>query len=98
MPQSPKIQPQPEPSPGDQPNITAGSPESFGWQRRPDHDTPTGVAYERPDGQLQLFERAGQKPMLARLRPAQRSTTPMSWAGSTRTTPEARAYRGKGWA
>ena len=23
---------------------------------------------------------------------------PISWAGSTRMTPEARAYRGKGWA
>jgi hypothetical protein len=29
---------------------------------------------------------------------ASQQATPTSWAGSTRMTPEARAYRGKGWA
>lgn len=36
---------------------SSGSPESFGWQRRPDLDTPTGIAYEAPNGELRLFEK-----------------------------------------
>jgi hypothetical protein len=52
MPQSPKIQPQPE----------------------------------------RKLERAGVDTR------ASQQSTPTSWAGSTRMTPEARAYRGKGWA
>ena len=46
--------------------INRGSPESFGWQRRPDLDTETGVAYEKPDGVLYLFEKRGPKPELVR--------------------------------
>jgi len=46
---------------------SSGSPESFGWQRRPDMDTPTGVAYERPDGALMLFPK-DRKRELVRLR------------------------------
>jgi hypothetical protein len=49
------------------PKITTGSPESFGWQRRPDLDTPAGLAYEKPTGCILLFER-GRAPALARLK------------------------------
>jgi hypothetical protein len=47
---------------------SSGPPESFGWQRRPDLDTPSGVAYEAPSGELRLFPK-GRKPELVRLRP-----------------------------
>jgi hypothetical protein len=47
---------------------SSGSPESFGWQRRPDLDTPSGVAYEAPNGELKLFPK-GRKPELVRLWP-----------------------------
>jgi len=47
---------------------SSGSPESFGWQRRADLDTPTGVAYERPDGALMLFPK-NRQPELVRRRP-----------------------------
>jgi hypothetical protein len=47
--------------------IVKGSPESFGWQRRPDLDTETGVAYEQPDGVFYLFPK-GKKPTLARFK------------------------------
>ena len=49
------------------PKITEGSPESFGWQRRPDLDTASGLAYEKPSGDLMLFPRDGPKPTIARL-------------------------------
>jgi hypothetical protein len=49
------------------PEISHGSPESFGWQRRPDLDTPAGLAYEKPTGDLMLFPRNGPKPALAKL-------------------------------
>jgi hypothetical protein len=45
---------------------SSGSPESFGWQRRPDLDTPTGIAYEAPNGELKLFDKR-RKPELVRL-------------------------------
>jgi hypothetical protein len=38
-------------------NIVKGSPESFGWQRRPDYDTQATIAYEAPDGTLKAFRR-----------------------------------------
>lgn len=41
--------------------IKSGSPESFGWQRRPDKDTESGWSYENPDGELKLFPK-GQTP------------------------------------
>jgi hypothetical protein len=47
--------------------VTEGAPETFGWQRRPDYDTQTGLAYEAPDGTLKLF-RKDEKPRLARAR------------------------------
>ena len=46
---------------------SSGSPESFGWQRRPDLDTPAGDVYEAPDGQLKIFPK-GRKPELVRVR------------------------------
>ena len=46
--------------------ISSGPPESFGWQRKPEYDTQTGLAYERPDGKLYLFKKDGPKPQLAR--------------------------------
>jgi hypothetical protein len=46
--------------------ISRGSPESFGWQRRPEYDTQTGLAYEKPTGDLMSFPRY-QKPALVRL-------------------------------
>ena len=46
---------------------SSGSPESFGWQRRPDLDTPTGLAYEAPTGALMLFEKR-RTPELVRLK------------------------------
>ena len=48
------------------PKIDEGTPESFGWQRRPDLDTASGLAYEKPTGDLMLFPRAGPKPRIAR--------------------------------
>ena len=45
-----------------------GPPESFGWQRRPDLDTPSGDVYEAPNGELRLFQK-GLKPELLRFRP-----------------------------
>ena len=50
---------------------SSGSPESFGWQRRPDLDTPSGVAYETPGGELKLFPK-GRKPELVRVSPPKR--------------------------
>ena len=47
---------------------SSGPPESFGWQRRPDLDTPAGIAYEAPDGKLRLFPK-DRKPELVRLLP-----------------------------
>jgi len=47
---------------------SSGPPESFGWQRRPDLDTPSGEAYEAPNGELRLFPK-GRKPELVRIRP-----------------------------
>jgi|HubBroStandDraft_5_1064220.scaffolds.fasta_scaffold1297104_2 hypothetical protein len=47
--------------------ITVGKPETFGWQRRPDLDTPAGLAYEAPDGTLKLFPK-DKTPELARTR------------------------------
>jgi hypothetical protein len=47
--------------------ITQGKPETFGWQRRPDLDTPIGWAYEAPDGSLTLFPK-NKNPKLARMR------------------------------
>lgn len=49
------------------PKISEGSPESFGWQRRPDLDTASGLAYEKPTGDLMLFPRAGPKPVIAKI-------------------------------
>jgi hypothetical protein len=49
-------------------NISKGSPESFGWQRRPDLDTTSGLAYEKPSGDLMLFPRHGPKPALAKIK------------------------------
>jgi hypothetical protein len=59
----------------DEPKVRTGSPESFGWQRRPDMDTAlkgatTGIAYEQPDGALYLFP-PGRKPTLTRLEDAE---------------------------
>jgi hypothetical protein len=48
----------------------------------------------RRDGEWWVATDQGEKDA----RRANRQTTPTSWAGSTRMTPEARAYRGKGWA
>ena len=45
--------------------ISTGTPESFGWQRKPEYDTQTGLAYEKPDGKLYMFPK-GKKPELAR--------------------------------
>ena len=42
--------------------IVEGKPESFGWMRRSDHDTLTGIAYERPNGTLYLFAKSLGKP------------------------------------
>ena len=47
--------------------VSTGSPQSFGWQRRPDCDTPTGEAWEHPEGAIVLFEK-GREPVLARLK------------------------------
>jgi hypothetical protein len=52
----------------DEVKISYGSPETFGWQRRPDLDTPSGIAWEKPDGQIWLTPKNGPKPMLARLK------------------------------
>jgi len=38
------------------PDIRQGSPESFGWLRRPELERPGILVYERPDGQLQAFD------------------------------------------
>lgn len=39
-----------------------GSPESFGWLRRPEFETPTKYVYEHPDGSLMAFARGeGQR-------------------------------------
>jgi hypothetical protein len=51
--------------------VSSGSPESFGYQRRPDLDTPSGVAYEAPNGELILFPK-DRKPELSRLSPGPR--------------------------
>ena len=55
-------------SSGRPPKITEGTPESFGWQRRPDLDTESGLAYEKPSGDLMLFPRHGPKPALAKIK------------------------------
>jgi hypothetical protein len=49
------------------PEISYGSPESFGWQRRSDLDTPATIVYEAPDGTLKAFKR-DRKPEFARLK------------------------------
>jgi hypothetical protein len=49
------------------PKIVKGTPESFGWQRVPQYDTQSGVAYEKPTGDLMLFPRHGPKPAIARI-------------------------------
>ena len=57
---------------------SSGPPESFGWQRRPDLDTPTGHAYEAPNGELKIFPK-GRKPEFVRVRakpPSLRSGLP----------------------
>ena len=51
----------------DLPSKIEGSPESFGWQRRPDFDTASGLAYEKPSGDLMLFPRSNGKPLLTKL-------------------------------
>ena len=48
------------------PEPRIGSPESFGWQRRPEYDTQSSLAYEAPDGMLKAFPR-DRTPELARL-------------------------------
>ena len=48
--------------------LSHGSPESFGWQRRPNFDTPTGLAYEKPTGELMLFPRSVPQPSLVKLK------------------------------
>jgi hypothetical protein len=50
------------------PKIIEGPPESFGWQRRPDLDTSSGVAYEKPTGELMLFPRRSPEPRISRIR------------------------------
>jgi hypothetical protein len=45
-----------------------GSLTSFGWQRRPDLDTPTGRAWEKPDGQIWLTPSKSPNPILVRLK------------------------------
>jgi hypothetical protein len=45
-----------------------GSLESFGWQRRPDLDTPAARAWERPDGQIWLTDSRSPNPILVRLK------------------------------
>lgn len=35
---------------------TCGKASSFGWLRRPELDTATGYAWERPDGTLYLSQ------------------------------------------
>ena len=44
--------------------IRSGSPESFGWQRRPEHDTATGRCYETPDGKLELHSKDMGEPII----------------------------------
>jgi hypothetical protein len=48
------------------PEITVGSLRSFGWQRRPDLDTPLAYTWESPDGKLQMFPR-GADPQMVKL-------------------------------
>lgn len=38
-----------------QPERPSGRPESFGWLRRPEHDTEAGDAWELPSGEIRLL-------------------------------------------
>ena len=40
---------------------------TFGWLRRPEKDTPTADAWERPDGKLYLHAPRGTVPLLVRM-------------------------------
>jgi hypothetical protein len=57
---------------------STGPPESFGWQRRPDLDTPTGLAYEAPDGVVKLFDKRRTPEMVRLLLKPKRRTPPCS--------------------
>jgi len=48
--------------------VSQGSPESFGWLRRPDLDTLDGQAWELPDGSCEMFPK-GCRVTLARIPP-----------------------------
>lgn len=51
--------------PDDEVPISRGSPATFGWLRRPEHDHDGAEAWENPTGELQLFE-PGKRPTLFR--------------------------------
>ena len=51
----------------DKVELSTGSPESFGWQRRPDLDTSSSEVWERPNGMLWAWPKNGPKPIITRL-------------------------------
>jgi hypothetical protein len=50
------------------PDITSGPPHTFGWIRRPELDTDTGKAWERPDGKIWLHPRGAPDPLFFRMK------------------------------